>query len=171
MDDSLLHDDDDKLREHWWRVIEFLEVAGNAGVVLNSDKFQFAQETVDFAGFRITANTVEPLPKYLNAIREYPTPTNITDIRSFFGLVNQVSHYAQLRDLMEPFRKFLSPKVNFEWNKDLNDIFEKSKLQMIEAIKKGVQIFDPSGICFLFHNCCNSVPAYCFWGGTTMETR
>jgi len=144
VDDSLLHDDDDKLREHWWRVIEFLEVAGNAGVVLNSDKFQFAQETVDFAGFRITANTVEPLPKYLDAIREYPTPTNITDIRSFFGLVNQVSHYAQLRDLMEPFRKFLSPKVKFEWNKDLNDIFEKSKLQMIEAIKKGVQIFDPS---------------------------
>ena len=144
VDDSLLHDGDDKLREHWWRVIEFLEVAGNAGVVLNPNKFQFAQKTVDFAGFRITANTVEPLPKYLDAIREYPTPANITDIRSLFGLVNQVSHYAQLRDLMEPFRKYLSPKVKFEWNEELNTIFEKSKIQIVEAIKEGVRIFDPS---------------------------
>ena len=72
-----------------------MEVVGNAGVVLNPDKFRFAQKTVDFAGFRINPETVEPLPKYLDAIREYPTPVNITDIRSFFGLVNQVSHYAQ----------------------------------------------------------------------------
>ena len=143
VDDSLLYDNDDKLEEHWWRVIEFMEIAGNAGVVLNPNKFQFAQKSVDFAGFRINSDTVEPLPKYLDAIREYPTPVNITDIRSFFGLVNQVSHYAQLRDLMEPFRKFLSPKIKFEWNKDLDDIFAKSKIQIVEAIKNGVQIFDP----------------------------
>ena len=65
---------------------------------------------MDFAGFRIKADSVEPLPKYLDAIREFPTPASLTDIRSWFGLVNQVSHYAQLRDMMEPFRKFLSPK-------------------------------------------------------------
>jgi ribosomal protein L44E len=144
VDDSLLFDDDNKLRKHWWRVIDFMEVAGNAGVVLNPEKFQFAQKTVDFAGFRINSDTVEPLPKYLDAIREYPTPVNITDIRSFFGLVNQVSHYAQLRDLMEPLRKFLSPKVKFEWNANLDEIFAKSKAQIVEAIKNGVQIFDPS---------------------------
>ena len=139
VDDSLLHDNN--LEEHWRRVIEFLEVCGNAGVVLNPDKLQFAQMTVDFAGFRITEDTVEPLPKYLDAIREYPTPNNI---RSWFGLVNQVSHYAQLRDLMEPFRKFLSPKVKFEWSEELDALFKKSKNQIVDAIKEGVQIFDPS---------------------------
>ena len=110
VDDSLLHDKD--LEEHWWRVIAFLELAGNGGggggIVLNAEKFQFSQTTVDFAGFRIADENVEPLPKYLDAIRGYPTPANITDIRSWFGLVNQVSHYSQLRVMMEPFRKFLS---------------------------------------------------------------
>ena len=76
VNDSLLYD-------------ENLEVAGKGGVVLNSNKFQFAQETVDFAGFRIAEDVAEPLPKYLNAIREYPTPTNIHDIRSWFGLVDR----------------------------------------------------------------------------------
>ena len=102
------------MEEHWWRVFEFLEVCGRAGVVLNSKKFQFSEMTVDFAGFRITNSTVEPLPKYLDAIRDYPTPSSITDIRSWFGLVNKVSHYAQLFEIMEPLRKFLSPRVPFE---------------------------------------------------------
>ena len=144
VDDSLLHDVETSVEEHWWRVMEFLEVTGNAGVVLNPTKLQFSQPTVDFAGFRVTKETVEPLPKYLNAIREYPTPKNITDIRSWFGLVNQVSHYAKLTDIMEPFRKFLSPKVPFEWNNELNEIFEDSKDMIVDAIKEGVRIFDPT---------------------------
>jgi len=144
VDDSLLHDDKAKMEEHWWRVIEFLEVAGNGGVVLNADKFQFSEETVDFAGFRITEDTVEPLPKYLDAIREYPIPKTTTDIRSWFGLVNQVSHYAQLRSFMEPFRKFLSPKTKFEWTPELDVLFSKSKELIVEAIKEGVRIFDPT---------------------------
>ena len=110
--------------------------------MLNYDKFQFCLPTVEFAGFRISEDTVEPLPKYLDAIREYPTPTNISDIRSWFGLVNQVSHYAVLRDIMEPFRKFLSPKCTFEWTDELNELFTKSKAHIIAAIEEGVKIFD-----------------------------
>ena len=92
VDDSLLHDKDTDVDQHWWRVIEYLELCGKSGVVLNQGKFQFSQPTVDFAGFRISSDTVEPLPKYLDAIRGFPTPCNIKDIRSWFGLVYQVSH-------------------------------------------------------------------------------
>ena len=140
VDDNLIHDN--VLEDHWWRAIDFIELCGKAGVVLNPEKFQFAEMDVKFAGFRITENSVEPLPKYLDAIRGFPTPTNITDIRSWFGLVNQVSHYAQLRDLMEPFRQFLSPKVKFTWNNELDAVFNESKTRIIDAIKEGVRIFD-----------------------------
>merc|ERR1711911_443587 len=87
VDDSLLHDDVKQLEDHWWRVIDYIELCGNAGIVLNPEKFQFSQTTVNFAGFHLTKNSVEPLPKYLNAIRNFPVPKNITDIRSWFGLV------------------------------------------------------------------------------------
>ena len=140
VDDCLLHDDD--IESHWWRVIELLELTGRSGIVINPEKFQFAQSTVDFAGFRISQDSVEPLPKYIDAIEGFPQPQNITDIRSWFGLVNQVSHYGQLRDMMEPYRKFLSPKVKFEWTPELSGIFEESKAQIIEAIRDGVRIFD-----------------------------
>ena len=59
-DDTALWDVD--LQEHWWRMVEFLELVGKHGIVLNADKFQFCEREVDFAGFRITENRVEPLP-------------------------------------------------------------------------------------------------------------
>ena len=124
--------------------MELLTLVGQAGIVLNLDKFQFANRSVDFAGFRISESVVEPLPKYLNAIRDFPTPKNMTDVRSWFGLMNQVANCAQLLDLVAPLKQFLSPKRIFEWSKDLDKAFAASKLAIIEAIRHGVEIFDPT---------------------------
>ena len=132
------------MEHHWWRVIEFLELVGNAGIVLNPKKFQFCQKCVDFAGFRISDSSIEPLPKYLDAIKGFPVPKSITDIRSWFGLVHQASHYAQLRDIMVPFKDFLSPKVKFYWNAELQEQFTRSQELIVQAICEGVQIFDAS---------------------------
>ena len=114
VDDTIHYDSD--LEQHCWRTIDFLTRVGQAGIVLSPDKFQFAERSVDFAGFRVSDSTIEPLPKYLDAIRDFPSPTSTTDIRSWFGLVNQVANYAQLRDIMEPFKPFLSPRCKFSWS-------------------------------------------------------
>ena len=110
---------------------------------MNFEKFQFSQREIDFAGFRVTDTRVKPLDKYLRAISEFPTPTRTTDIRSWFGLVHQVSHYGKLTEMLEPFKKFLSPRTKFEWNEELNSAFEMSKEAIISAIKDGVEIYDP----------------------------
>ena len=92
VDDTIFYDSE--LKNHWWRTIEFLTLLGQAGIVLSRDKFQFAKQTGDFAEFRISESTVEPLPKYITAIRDFPKPQSITDIRSWFVHVNQVANYA-----------------------------------------------------------------------------
>lgn len=127
VDDTVHYDSD--LEEHWWRTIDFLTRVGQAGIVLNPDKFQFAGRSVDFAGFRVTDNTIEPLPKYLDAIRDFPLPTSTIDIRSWFGLVNQVSNYSQLRDIMASFKPFLSPRYPFKWSTELKMLFVHPKKQ------------------------------------------
>ena len=98
---------------------------------------------MDFAGFRISKERIEPLPKFLDAISHFPTPTSTTDIRSWFGLVNQVANYAQLRSHLEPFRPFLSPYQPFEWTPELESAFQASKVSIIHEIHRGVEIFDP----------------------------
>ena len=140
VDDTALWDDD--LEEHWWRMIDFLELAGKNGIVLNHEKFQFAQREIDFAGFRVTDTSIKPLDKYLRAIVDFPTPSKTTDIRAWFGLVNHVSHYNRLIDLVSPFRIFLGKNKKFEWNKDLDAAFRESKSAIVDAIREGVEIFD-----------------------------
>ena len=142
IDDTALWDK--ILEEHWWRTIDYLILVGTHGIVLNADKFQFCQREVDFGGFRITENRVEPLPKYLEAIETFPTPTKIQDVRSWFGLINQVAHYNQLSKIMAPFRPLLSSKAAFYWSDELQQAFEASKKLIISAIREGVEIFDVS---------------------------
>lgn len=140
VDDTVHYDAD--LEQHWWRTIDFLTRVGRAGIVLNPAKFQFAEKSVDFAGFRVSDATIEPLPKYLDAIRDFPAPVSTTDIRSWFGLVNQVANYAQLRDTMVPFKPFLSPRCKFSWSPELEEAFQASKRAIIAAIREGVEIYD-----------------------------
>ena len=142
VDDTALWDAE--LEKHWWRMIDYLTLTGNAGVTLNPKKFQFSQKEIDFAGFHITENDVKPLPKYIETIRSFPRPKSIKDIRAWFGLVNQLKHYNKLTDIMTPFKPFLSPKNPFEWTKELDEAFLKSKEEIIEAIQEGVMIFDPT---------------------------
>ena len=142
VDDTCHYDDLDNLEAHWWRTIDFLSTVGAAGIVLNPDKFQFAQKEIEFAGFKVSEDKILPLPKYMEAIRSFPTPSSTTDIRSWFGLINQVANYAQLRDTLEMFRPFLSPRYKFYWTPVLDRAFEESKEAIINAIKEGVEIFD-----------------------------
>ena len=142
VDDTIHYDGD--LETHWWRTIDLLTLTGASGSVMNPEKFQFAQREADFAGFRIAETSIEPLPKYIDAIKSFPTPKSTRDVRSWFGLVNQVSNYAQLRDFMAIFRPFLSPKYKFFWSEVLDKEFEQSKKLIIESIREGVQIFDMS---------------------------
>ena len=85
-----------------------------------------------------------PSDKFSSAISSFPTPTNLTDVRSWFGLVNQISHAFSVTDTMLPFRSLLKPGNKFEWTTDLDQAFQASKKKIIEEINKGVRIFDKS---------------------------
>ena len=87
VDDTVHYDTD--LEQHWWRTIDFLTCVGQSGIVLNPDKFQFAEKSVKFVGFRVLDTTVEPLHKYLDAIQVFPFPASTTDIRA--GLVSSTT--------------------------------------------------------------------------------
>jgi hypothetical protein len=106
-------------------------------------KFQFASKSVEFAGFQVAIEGIKPTDKYIETIRTFPTPRNISDIRSWYGLINQVAHSFVKTEHMAPFRHLLSPATPFEWTKELEEAFEKSKEKNSELIIEGVNSFDP----------------------------
>ena len=82
----------DMVKENFTSVCKFLEVYGKAGLVINGEKFQFCQDTVDFAGMEVTSTGVRPSKKFLDTITGLPTPTNTKEVRAFNGLINQANY-------------------------------------------------------------------------------
>ena len=140
VDDTLLWSD--TIEENFFQASNWLDTCGRHGITLNPEKFRFAKDEVEFVGFKITYGTVRPCKKYIRDIADFPTPQNLTDVRSWFGLVNQVSYAFSMADTMLPFRELLKPSNIFHWDDTLQQAFEKSKLTIIDEIHSGVKIFE-----------------------------
>ena len=79
----------------------------------------------------------------IDAIQSFPTPSSITDIRSWFGLINQVAYTFLQSDTMASFRNLLSKKYKlFYWDQSPEQIFQKSKEEIIAMIQDGVRSFE-----------------------------
>ena len=140
IDDTLLWSS--TIADSFMQAQEWLDICGRRGITLNPSKFRFAMETVEFAGFEITNERVRPCKKYTKAISDFPTPTSLTDVRSWFGLVNQVAYAFSMTDIMLPFRALLKPTAPFEWTDALQQAFDSSKRAIITEIENGVTIYD-----------------------------
>ena len=75
----------DNLEQAFFRICVILSHCNQNGMVFSPEKFEFTKETVEFAGFKITMEGIKPTDKYVEAIRNFPTPTNIREVRGFSG--------------------------------------------------------------------------------------
>ena len=142
IDDTLLWSNN--LEESFFRTCEYLSLCSSSGVIFNKKKFQFGQEEVNFLGFKITMDSIKPNPEYLQAILDFPRPRDITGVRSWFGLIQQVAYAFSNAEVMLPFRNLLKPSTEFLWTQELQNSFDKSKDEIVKAVENGVKIYDPS---------------------------
>ena len=119
-----------------------LDTCARNGVILNPDKFQFCQDVVEFAGLQVTETGVKPSQKLLDAILNFPQPRDITGARGWFGLVEQAAWAFSRAEMMAPFRHLLRPRSVFSWTDELTTLFERSKLEIIRQIERGVRLFE-----------------------------
>ena len=61
-----------------------------AGLKLNPKKSKFVCDEVDYLGYLVTPYGLKPNNRNLDAVRHFPTPTNLRQLRQFLGLT---SHY------------------------------------------------------------------------------
>jgi hypothetical protein len=54
-----------------------------AGLKVKREKYQFAQESVKFLGHIVSARGTEPDPSKVEAVRDFATPSSLTDVRAF----------------------------------------------------------------------------------------
>ena len=74
--------------EHKEHVRAVLRRLNQAGLTLNVDKCEYAKTEVTFLGYKISKKGIRPTSERVNAIREYPKPVDVEQLRRFLGMVN-----------------------------------------------------------------------------------
>ncbi len=135
VDDTLLFAN--SVVDAFWDTFNFLHHCSSLGMTFNPAIFKFAQTDIDFAGFRVKPDGFVPSHDLLNSIADFPTPRNLTGIRSWYGLVNQVSWADKLQPDLELFRQLLRSKgATFQWTEELDNLFQSSKTSLLKYMKE-----------------------------------
>ena len=82
-----------------------------------------------------------PNQGYAGCDKEFPRPTDISGVRSWFGLFEQVAWCYSKQKLMEPFPNLLKPKTAFAWSQELQDAFLTARDEIVKIFGEGVLSF------------------------------
>ena len=140
VDDIIVYDAN--FSEHVQRLRDILFRCRASGITLSQKKFQFARLEVNFCGYVVFEDGWKVDESKIQAIKEFPVPQNRTDLRSFFGLVQQFAEFSlQISDLAGPLRDNLKEKNVFLWDANHQKAFDAVKSELVKA--PVLSFFDP----------------------------
>ena len=90
----------------------------------------------------LTENGTKPDPKKIVAINNWPVPQNVTELQSFLGSVNYLSHFiAGLSQLCKPLQALIKKNSEYIWTAVHDKAFQDLKDMVSEDCL--IQFYNP----------------------------
>ena len=80
-------------QDHLRNLEKVLQCLNQAGLRLKWAKCAFMLSSVEYLGHRISAEGIQPTQEKVRAIAEAPAPNNISQLRSFLGVMNYYASF------------------------------------------------------------------------------
>ncbi|GKY94846.1 hypothetical protein MPSEU_000449600 [Mayamaea pseudoterrestris] len=128
--DDLLTITKDSFEDHLSKVEQVLERLSKAGLRVNIAKSSFATQELEYLGYWLTPTGIRPLPNKVEAILRIKRPQNVSQLRSFLGLINYYRDMWKRRShILAPLTALtkLDPKQAFPWGEKEQHAFEQAK--------------------------------------------
>ncbi len=105
-----------------------------ANLKLRANKCQFAQRKIKFLGHIISADGVQTDPDKIAAVKTYPAPKNVKQLKSFIGLANYYRKFCKnFSKIAMPLNALFKKDVPFVWSHECQQAFETLKHTLITA--------------------------------------
>ena len=80
-------------------------------------------------------------------IRDFPEQKNLTDMRSFFALCEQVSYAYTIKEQLKPFCELVKTEdKKIYWDEQLSKLFITTRNDIADKVHEGIMSFDSSKI-------------------------
>ena len=120
--------------EHLDHLEEVFRRLRDANVKLNPKKCSFVKQRVEYLGHVVTLEGISPNPDKVRVVQEYPTPTNLKELRSFLGLANYYRRFVRgFSHIANPLNALTKKNVPFVWTVACAEAFDKLKRALVSA--------------------------------------
>jgi len=120
--------------QHDQHILTILDTARENNVRFNPDKFQFKVKEASFFGLTWTPDGIRPGETKIKAIRDMPSPKNLTELQCFLGMINYLNRFSPiLAQVSEPVRQLMKKDVPFMWQPEHQRAFQNLKQAITEV--------------------------------------
>ena len=126
LDDILITGKTDQ--EHLSNLSAVFQRLAAAGMKLKPEKCSFMMTEVEYLGHKISAKGLQPTTQKVRAIVEAPQPTNVTQLKSFLGMLNYYGKFLpNLSTHLAPLYALLQKQSPWSWGSQQDKAFKKAK--------------------------------------------
>ena len=113
------------MEDHLVKLDKALSIIATAGLKLNKAKCEFLLPRVEYLGHMIDGNGLHPTQEKVRAIQEAPQPRNVSELRSFLGIINYYGKFLpNLSTKLRPLYQLLKRGTRWHWDKSRAEAFE-----------------------------------------------
>ena len=122
------------LEEHLQHLETVFKRLREAGLKVHPGKCVFCTDSIDFLGHRISANKLEPQQDKLAAVRDLPSPTDLSSLRAALGLFSYYRKFVlHFSTIAFPLNSLLKKDRSWEWGEKQEEAFLALKEQLCGA--------------------------------------
>ena len=130
-DDILVYSHSEEL--HISHLSQVFELLREHKFFIKLAKCTFCQDEVSYLGHIVSHGNVAPDPIKVQAISDWPKPSNVKGLRGFLGLSGFYRKFIQnYAGIAHPLTTLLK-KDSFQWNDQTQQAFDKLKSEMVKA--------------------------------------
>lgn len=134
LDDIIVYSS--SFESHLHHLESVLQRVEASGLTLQISKCQFCQLKLKYLGHVVSQHGIEPDPDKIRAVRDYPAPIRLKDVRTFLGLTSYyrrfIKQYATIAEPLISLTRNADHKP-FLWTTTCEEAFQQLRQLLIEA--------------------------------------
>jgi transposase InsO family protein len=129
--------------DHLDKLDEVLQRLKDAGLKVNAKKSFFGRTELEYLGYWITRDGIQPLPKKVDAMKNIAPPKTKRQLRSFIGLINYYRDaWIRRSDITAPLTALCGKNAKWRWTEIEQKAFDMTKRLVSREVLLSYPVFN-----------------------------